>query len=273
MKAGRVARTGLWGIARIVSLITAIVVGLIVVGILLVVLEANKSNDIVDRAAERGQVPGRALQGRVLAGRHEDQGGGQLRARRGDLRHHGRPDRQAPAALTLLPLQAPRGRPRALGSSSEPCAHTASALLICSAPSPRPANCSASACPLVRKKRMRGPSGLAHLNRARPSRRASSPFSSLRHFERVARLSLGSVSSSPSEEIPQPVDARAPSAAPRRRSPGPHRSGRVRRKERRTTSKTGLGAPVSSIGSCCARAESPTRRERRPATPARRGSP
>ena len=47
MKAGRAARKGLWGIARIVSLITAIVVGLIVIGILLVVLEANKSNDIV----------------------------------------------------------------------------------------------------------------------------------------------------------------------------------------------------------------------------------
>ena len=47
MKAGRAARKGLWGIARIVSLITSIVVGLIVVGILLVILEANKSNDIV----------------------------------------------------------------------------------------------------------------------------------------------------------------------------------------------------------------------------------
>ena len=47
MKAGRAARRGLWGIARIVSLITAIVVGLIVVGIVLVLLDANKSNDIV----------------------------------------------------------------------------------------------------------------------------------------------------------------------------------------------------------------------------------
>ena len=47
MKAGRVARRGLWGIARIVSLITSIVVGLIVLGIVLVLLEANKSNDIV----------------------------------------------------------------------------------------------------------------------------------------------------------------------------------------------------------------------------------
>jgi membrane-bound ClpP family serine protease len=45
--AGRTARRGMWGLARIVSLVTALVVALIVVGILLVVLEANKSNDIV----------------------------------------------------------------------------------------------------------------------------------------------------------------------------------------------------------------------------------
>jgi hypothetical protein len=41
-------RRGMWGIARIVSLITTIVVGLILVGILLVVLEANRDNAIVD---------------------------------------------------------------------------------------------------------------------------------------------------------------------------------------------------------------------------------
>jgi hypothetical protein len=41
------ARTGLWGLARIISLITAIVVGLIVIGILLIVLDANKHNQIV----------------------------------------------------------------------------------------------------------------------------------------------------------------------------------------------------------------------------------
>lgn len=45
--AARTARKGLWGIARIVSLITTVVVGLIVVGILLVVLEANRDNQIV----------------------------------------------------------------------------------------------------------------------------------------------------------------------------------------------------------------------------------
>ena len=43
----RVARRGMWGIARIVSLITMVVVGLIVIGILLVVLEANRDNAIV----------------------------------------------------------------------------------------------------------------------------------------------------------------------------------------------------------------------------------
>jgi hypothetical protein len=36
------------GIARIVSLITMVVVGLIVVGIVLIVLEANRDNAIVD---------------------------------------------------------------------------------------------------------------------------------------------------------------------------------------------------------------------------------
>ena len=46
--AGRTARRGLWGLARIVSLVTAAVVGLLLLGILLVVFEANRSNDIVD---------------------------------------------------------------------------------------------------------------------------------------------------------------------------------------------------------------------------------
>jgi hypothetical protein len=44
----RATRRGLWGIARIVSLITSIVVGLIVIGIVLVLLEANRDNAIVD---------------------------------------------------------------------------------------------------------------------------------------------------------------------------------------------------------------------------------
>lgn len=43
----RAARRGLWGVARIVSLITSVVVGLIVVGIVLVLLEANSDNAIV----------------------------------------------------------------------------------------------------------------------------------------------------------------------------------------------------------------------------------
>jgi hypothetical protein len=38
----------MWGVARVVRLITSVVVGLIVVGILLVLLEANRDNAIVD---------------------------------------------------------------------------------------------------------------------------------------------------------------------------------------------------------------------------------
>jgi hypothetical protein len=47
-RAGLAARRGAWGVARIVSLITSVVVGLIVVGIVLVLLEANRDNAIVD---------------------------------------------------------------------------------------------------------------------------------------------------------------------------------------------------------------------------------
>jgi hypothetical protein len=46
--AARVARRGLWGVARIVSLVTSVVVGLIVLAIVLVLLEANRDNAIVD---------------------------------------------------------------------------------------------------------------------------------------------------------------------------------------------------------------------------------
>jgi hypothetical protein len=45
--AAATARRGMWGLARIVTLITSIVVGLIVVGIVLVLLEANPGNTIV----------------------------------------------------------------------------------------------------------------------------------------------------------------------------------------------------------------------------------
>ena len=44
----RASKRGLWGIARIVSLITSVVVGLILVGIVLVLLEANRDNSIVE---------------------------------------------------------------------------------------------------------------------------------------------------------------------------------------------------------------------------------
>ena len=42
------ARRGAWGLARIVMLIAWVVVAVIVAGILLIVLEANPSNDIVN---------------------------------------------------------------------------------------------------------------------------------------------------------------------------------------------------------------------------------
>src|SRR3954454_15775103 len=53
--AGGVARGGLWGLARIVSLVTAVVVGLLVVGIALVLLEANRSNEIVNALLDAGK--------------------------------------------------------------------------------------------------------------------------------------------------------------------------------------------------------------------------
>lgn|SRR5215211_2311877 len=53
--AGGVARSGLWGLARIVSLVTAVVVGLLVIGIVLVVLDANRSNEIVNALLDAGK--------------------------------------------------------------------------------------------------------------------------------------------------------------------------------------------------------------------------
>ena len=46
--AGLGMRRGLWGVARIVNLITSVVVGLIVLAIILVLFEANRDNAIVD---------------------------------------------------------------------------------------------------------------------------------------------------------------------------------------------------------------------------------
>jgi hypothetical protein len=54
-RAGFAARRGLWGVARIVRLITTVVVGLIVLGIILVLLDANRSNAIVDWLVGAGQ--------------------------------------------------------------------------------------------------------------------------------------------------------------------------------------------------------------------------
>ena len=53
--AGHAARSGLWGVARVVRLITAVLVGLIVIGILLVLLEANRSNEVVGWILDAGE--------------------------------------------------------------------------------------------------------------------------------------------------------------------------------------------------------------------------
>ena len=46
--AGRAARRGAWGLARVITTIAALVAGAIVLGIVLVVLEANRSNGLVE---------------------------------------------------------------------------------------------------------------------------------------------------------------------------------------------------------------------------------
>ena len=53
--AGRAVRGGLWGVARVVRLVTAIVVGIIVLGIVLVLLEANRGNEIVNAILNAGE--------------------------------------------------------------------------------------------------------------------------------------------------------------------------------------------------------------------------
>ncbi len=53
---GRAARRGLWGLARVVRLITAVLVGLIALGIVLVLLEANRSNEVVDWILDAGEL-------------------------------------------------------------------------------------------------------------------------------------------------------------------------------------------------------------------------
>lgn len=48
------ARKGLWGLARAVRLVTSIVVGLLLLAIVLVLLEANRDNAIVDALLDAG---------------------------------------------------------------------------------------------------------------------------------------------------------------------------------------------------------------------------
>jgi hypothetical protein len=47
-------RKGLWGVARVVRLITSVVVGLLLVAIVLVLLEANRDNAIVEALLDAG---------------------------------------------------------------------------------------------------------------------------------------------------------------------------------------------------------------------------
>jgi hypothetical protein len=48
------AKKGLWGVARVVRLVTSVVVGLLLVAIALVVLEANRDNAIVEALLDAG---------------------------------------------------------------------------------------------------------------------------------------------------------------------------------------------------------------------------
>jgi hypothetical protein len=50
-----VARRGLWGIAGIISFITSVVLGFLLIGILLVLLEANRGNEIVNFVLNGGE--------------------------------------------------------------------------------------------------------------------------------------------------------------------------------------------------------------------------
>ena len=49
------ARKGAWGIARIVNLIARVIAAVLVAAILLVVLEANRSNEIVEAVLDAGR--------------------------------------------------------------------------------------------------------------------------------------------------------------------------------------------------------------------------
>jgi hypothetical protein len=54
MGSGVHARRGLGSVARVIELVTAALVGLIVLGIVLVLLEANRANDLVDLILDGG---------------------------------------------------------------------------------------------------------------------------------------------------------------------------------------------------------------------------
>lgn len=62
-RAGGAARSGAWGLARIVQTIARVLAAVLVLGIVLVVLEANRDNAIVDAVLDAG---------RFLAGPFDD---------------------------------------------------------------------------------------------------------------------------------------------------------------------------------------------------------
>jgi hypothetical protein len=49
------ARRGLWTVANVVSFITSVILGFLLIGILLVVFEANRSNEIVNFVLNVGE--------------------------------------------------------------------------------------------------------------------------------------------------------------------------------------------------------------------------
>ena len=54
-RAGHGGRRGLWAVARVVRFVAAVVVAFIVMGIVLVLLEANRGNDLVDWTLSVGE--------------------------------------------------------------------------------------------------------------------------------------------------------------------------------------------------------------------------
>ena len=103
------ARSGLWGLARIVSLVTSVVVGLLVIGIVLVLLEANRGNEIVNALLDAARFLAGPFDNVFKLDGRQGQHRRQLGPGRGGLRAGRRPH-CAPAAAV-----APHDRARGVG--------------------------------------------------------------------------------------------------------------------------------------------------------------